>query len=83
MFCAPGGKVLDPTVVANLKRDMPPLSRICVYACVCAYKFFLLFLIFSVEGGTTLLTPKKSPFSQELKIWSNLPNFYNLMNRGK
>ena len=29
--------------------------------------FFLLFLIFSVEDGATLLTPKNAPFSQELQ----------------
>ena len=42
--------------------DLPPPSRICVYAWVYAYtraNFVLLFLILSVEEGTTLLTPKK------------------------
>ena len=50
--------------------DLPPPSRIRVYAGVYAYtgaNFFWLFLILSVEEDTTLLTPKKSPFSQELK----------------
>ena len=48
--------------------DLPPPSRICVYACVYAYTradFLWLFLIFSVEEGATRLTPKNSPSSQE------------------
>ena len=40
-------------------HNVPPLSRICVYACGYAHRcanFFLLFLIFSVEEMTALST---------------------------
>ena len=57
--------------------DLPPPSRICVYAGVYAHtraNFFGLFVILSVEEGTTLLTPKK--ITVFYKSQSNLPNFH-------
>ena len=59
--------------------DLPPPSRFCVYVCVYAYtraNFFLLFLILSVEEGTTLLTPKKiTVFPGTKKVGQICPTF--------
>ena len=59
--------------------DLPPPSRIHVYAGVYAYtgaNFFLLFLILSVEEGTTLLTPKKiTVFPGTTKVGPICPTF--------
>ena len=59
--------------------DLPPPSCICVYACVYAYtraNFLWLFLILSVEEGTTGLTPKKcTVFSGTKKVGLICPIF--------
>ena len=58
---------------------MPPPSRICVYACVYAHThadFLSLFLILSVDEGTTGLTPKKfTVFSGTKKVGPICPTF--------
>ena len=59
--------------------DLPPPSRIRVYAYVYAYtgaNFLWLFLMLSVEEGATLLTPKKfTVFPGVTKVGQICPTF--------
>ena len=59
--------------------DLPPPSRICVYACVYAYThtdFLCLFLILSVERGYNRFDPKKiTIFSGTTKVGPICPTF--------
>ena len=61
-------RILKESFAEKTSLKSGSISIVYVFACVYAYTcaIFLLFLILSVEEGTTLLTPKKSPFSQEL-----------------
>ena len=58
-------RILKESFAEKTSLKSGSISIVYIFACVYAYTCAI-FLILSVEEGTTLLTPKKSPFSQEL-----------------